>query len=170
LLWYRERCFVQHRWAVCALTVTILTVVPSWAAACVCVESKGLAADYREARAVFAGTVVALEIVRKQVEGHVLEDMVATFKVGRRWKGPKKAHLRIRTCGTQTMICTCGTNFRLGAHFVVFAVEAPMVTGSCQRATEYHPGPEPGLEWVGAEELVKHLDRLAGPASKVTEK
>lgn len=141
--------------------VAMAAAVPSHVNACVCEQSQGLAADVRAAEAVFAGTVVALDVVRDQVGAHNSEDMVATFKVKRRWKGPDKNILRVRTCGTQTMICTCGTDFRLGAHFVVFAVDKPLFTSSCQRTTEYQVVDyEPGMEWLGVEDLVRDLDAL----------
>jgi hypothetical protein len=146
-----------------AILTMLLVVPPAPAGACVCYESAGLEADYREAVAVFAGQIVALEVAEAKSGDHVNEDMVATLKVTRRWKGPKDALLRVRTCGTQTMICTCGTNFELGAHFVVFAVGAPLATGSCQRTQAYTPVPAtPGLEWVGVEKLVEELDVLSG--------
>lgn len=129
--------------------------------ACVCYESAGLEADFREAAAVFAGKVVAVEIATVTVADRQEEVMVATIKVARRWKGPKDELVRVRTCGTQEMICTCGTNFRLGSHFVVFAVGKPLQTGSCQRTRAYTSMPqEPGIEWLGAEDLVRDLDAL----------
>lgn len=140
----------------------LLVARPVPAGACVCYESEGLTADFREAAAVFAGRVVALEIAEVKVGDHLEEEMVATLKVERRWKGPGSALLRIRTCGTQTMLCTCGTDFQLGAHFVVFAVGKPLGTGSCQRTRLYTPVPgEPGMEWLGAEDLVRELGELA---------
>ena len=59
--------------------------------ACVCYESNGLAADFHDAAAVFAGKVVALEVTEVKVDGQVDENMVATLKVERHWKGPKDA-------------------------------------------------------------------------------
>jgi hypothetical protein len=88
--------------------------------------------------------------------------MIATFRVERRWKGAPGKVVRVRTCGTQTSVCTCGTDFRLGASLVVFAVGNPLSTGSCQRTTEYHKVEnEPDMKWLGAEELVRALDALA---------
>jgi hypothetical protein len=133
------------------------------ALACVCYESEGLAADFREASAVFAGRVVALEIVTRKIDGRAEEETVATLEVLRRWKGSSDSKLRVRTCGTQTMICTCGTHFELGAYFVVFAQGEPLETGSCQRTRSYTPVPhEPEYEWLGAEDLVQQLDALVG--------
>jgi hypothetical protein len=131
------------------------------AQACVCSESSGLEADYREAEAVFAGKVVALQIATVEIAGQVDEQMVATLRVERRWKGPRGAEIRVRTCGTQEMLCTCGTDFELGAHFVVFAVGKPLSTGSCQRTRRYQRVPgEARFQWVGAEDLVRDLDAL----------
>ncbi len=129
--------------------------------ACVCFESRDLAADYSEAEAVFAGRVVALHVATIKTGGYADEVMVATFAVERRWKGPKGARIRVLTCGTQEMSCTCGTEFQLGAHFVVFAVGKPLATGSCQRTRRYHrlPG-DAEVQWAGAEDLVRNLDAL----------
>ena len=130
------------------------------APACVCYESHGLKADFADAAAVFAGQVVALQIAPDAAGG---EQTIATFRVERRWKGPKDAEIRVRTCGTQEMICTCGNDFPLGAHFVVFALGTPLSTSSCQRTRRYNRVPgDLGLQWVGAEDLVRDLDQLAG--------
>lgn len=59
--------------------------------------------------------------------------MVATFAVERRWKGPTMRRLRVQTCGTQAMLCTCGFDFQLGQRYVVFADGKPPETSSCNR-------------------------------------
>ena len=150
------------------VSLTLLPVLLAPASptgACVCYESAGLEADYREAAAVFAGKVVGLEVVTTTIAGHLDEEMVATLRVERHWKGPKSAEIRVRTCGTQEMLCTCGTDFQLGARFVVFAVGKPLSTGSCQRTRRYQRVPEEtGLQWLGAEDLVHTLDVLSGAA------
>jgi hypothetical protein len=144
------------------LSVALLSVLlPASATACVCYESEGLAAEYEKARAVFAGRVIALHAVGLNSTLGA-GDMVATIEVRRRWKGPKEKLIRVRTCGTQATVCTCGTDFRLGAHYVVFGVGEPLATGSCQPTREYTPvRSEPGMDWLGVEDLVKELDRLA---------
>lgn len=144
----------------CLTLSAVLLASTRPAAACVCYESAGLQADYREATAVFAGQVVALQIVSTRVAGTVEEQTVATLRVERRWKGPKDREIRVRTCGTQEMFCTCGTDFRLGAHFVVFAIGKPLATGSCQRTRRYDRVPEAGLLWNGVEDLVRDLEAL----------
>jgi hypothetical protein len=145
-----------------AVLTTLLVARPVPAAACVCSESRGLEADYLEAAAVFAGKVVALEIAEVKVGDQVNEDMVATLRVERLWRGRKDTLLRVRTCGTQTMLRTCGTDFEVGAHFIVFALGTPLSTSSCQRTQRYTTAPgEPGLEWLGVEQLVRELDALS---------
>jgi hypothetical protein len=131
------------------------------AQACVCDESPGLEADYREAAAVFAGRVVALHVVAAKSGGNSGEQMVATLVVERRWKGPNTREIQVRTCGTQEMLCTCGTDFELGGRFVIFAAGKPLSTDSCQRTRRYQriPG-DTKLQWVGAEDLVRDLDAL----------
>jgi hypothetical protein len=145
-----------------ALALLALLLSPaSRAEACVCNDSGDLAADYREAAAVFAGRVVAFEVVTSKIAGREEEEMVATLEVERRWNGPKAGKIRVRTCGTQEMLCTCGTDFRLGARFIVFAVDAPLYTGSCQRTREYQRiRGDASLQWLGAEDLVRDLDAL----------
>ena len=143
------------------LTLSAMLLAAGQAGACVCYESSGLEADFREAAAVFAGRVVALQTATTKSAGKVEEEMVATLSVERRWKGPKNAEIRVRTCGTQEMLCTCGTDFQLGARFVVFAVGKPLSTSSCQRTRRYNRVPgEVGMQWLGAEELVQGLDAL----------
>ena len=108
---------------------------------------------------------MALRIVTARIDGDTLENMEATFRVQRRWKGPKDALVRVRTCGTQEMLCTCGTDFRLGAHFAVFAVGHPLSTGSCQRTRGYtYIRDEASAQWLGAEDLIRDLDGLATQA------
>jgi hypothetical protein len=153
---------VKQQLARAALLLLLMTARVKGAYACVCYESAGLAADVAEAKAVFAGKVVALETVTATVAGHETENMVAVIRVTRRWKGPKDKVIRVQTCGTQDMICTCGTDFRLGGSYVVFGVGDPLGTGSCQRTQVYTPiSSEPGMEWLGAEDLVRDLDALA---------
>ena len=59
--------------------------------------------------------------------------MVATLRVERRWKGPRTSLVRVRTCGTQAAVCTCGFDFQLGARYVVFASGSRLETTSCDR-------------------------------------
>jgi hypothetical protein len=120
------------------------------ASACVCVDGGPLAEQYRSADAVFIGRIIALEIETVRVEGQEIHHMVATFRVERRWKGPKKSKLRVGTCGTQTENCTCGINFQLGGSYVVFAKGKPLKTGSCQ--------PTDGVE--SATETIQELEAL----------
>jgi hypothetical protein len=131
------------------------------AQACVCGESSGLEADYREAEAVFAGRIVALQVAAAKAGDNTDEHMVATVVVERRWKGPKTREIQVRTCGTQEMLCTCSTDFELGGRFVIFATGKPLSTNSCQRTRRYQriPG-DATLQWVGAEDLVRDLDAL----------
>ena len=148
------------------LLVLLAVGLPGRAAACVCFESEGLRADFGEARAVFAGRVVALQVVSNRA-GDPMGDMVATLELKRHWKGPKKKLLQVRTCGTQTAICTCGTHFELGAHYIVFGVGTPLGTSGCQRTRAYTPvTAEPGLEWLGVEDLVRELDQIAAPGAR----
>ena len=149
--------------AAVAVFVAALFLLPLRSAhPCVCYESEGLAADFGEAKAVVAGKIVALEIATVTVGGTSSEDMVATVRVERRWKGPKDALLRVRTCGTQETLCTCGTDFRVGGYFLIFAAGKPLATSSCQRTRSYSSVPdEAGAQWLGVEDLVRDLDALA---------
>ncbi len=122
------------------------------AGACVCADLGSLADEYHRSGAVFIGRIVSLEISAKVVEGHRIENMVATFDVERRWKGPSVRRLRVQTCGTQTLICTCGADFQLGQRYVVFAEGKPLATSSCNRTT---------IADTAGDELLKGLDAVA---------
>jgi hypothetical protein len=129
------------------------------ARACTCFGSDDLAADVREADSVFAGEVVALELLETKVGDAVLRDMVATFRVSRRWKGVQGDRVKVKTCGTQTEICSCGVAFELGKRFVVFASGEPLVTGGCTRTQAFIAAPgSPDFQWMGVEDLVRALD------------
>jgi hypothetical protein len=149
--------------AAVAIFVAAIFLLPLRSAhPCVCYESEGLAADFAEAKSVVAGKIIALEIATVTVEGHSSEDMVATVRVERHWKGPKDTLLRVRTCGTQETLCTCGTDFRLGGHFLIFAAGTPLATSTCQRTRSYSSVPdEPSAQWLGVEDLIRDLDALA---------
>ena len=122
------------------------------AAACVCADLGTVADEYRQSRAVFIGRIVSLEISTKVVKGNRIEDMIATFDVERRWKGPSVRRLRVQTCGTQTQLCTCGADFQLGQRYVVFAEGKALQTSSCNRTTAAD---------IAGEDLMKGLDALA---------
>lgn len=136
--------------------------------ACVCADLGSLADEYHHSNAVFVGRIVSLEISSKVIDGETIENMTATFDVERRWKGPSVRRLRVQTCGTQAMACTCGFNFQLGVRYVVFAEGKPLKTSSCNRnailpqipqaeATEIRAA---GAELPG-DHLLKELDAIA---------
>ena len=77
--------------------------------------------------------------------------MVATFNVERRWKGAQGRTVRVRTCGTQTMICTCGVDFQIGQRYVVLAACNSLETDICW----------PTQTADGAENIIKELDIAA---------
>ena len=122
------------------------------ASACVCADLGSLADEYRRSSAAFVGRIVSLEISTKVVEGHRIENMVATFEVERRWKGPSVRRLRVQTCGTQMLVCTCGVDFQLGQRYIVFAEGKPLQTSSCNRTT---------IADAAGEDLLKDLDGVA---------
>ena len=109
------------------------------ASACLCAEQGSLADEYRQSRAVFVGRIVSIELATTSLNGDRAENMIATFEIERRWKGPAVRRLRVQTCGTQMMICTCGADFQLGQRYVVFANGKRLETGSCSRTTIVNP-------------------------------
>jgi hypothetical protein len=130
--------------------------------ACVCAKSEGLDADFRDADAVFVGRVTALEIRTPPGGDGQDANTVATFKVERRWKGPATERIRVATCGTQEIICTCGSDFLLGGRYIVFATGKVLSTGSCGRTQRlgFKIRGHPELDWAGVEDLVKQLDAI----------
>ncbi len=115
------------------LATTVAIFVAADALPCVCPESGDVSAAYRQAAAVFVGRVVTLEVAPNPAREPGEDDMVATLRVERLWKGPRTSTLRVRTCGTQAAACTCGFDFQLGARYVVFASGKRLETTSCDR-------------------------------------
>jgi len=139
-------------WRLCLACVVVIVCAARPAGACACADMGSLADEYRQSDAVFVGRIVSIEISAEVVKGHRIEHMTATFKVERRWKGPSVRRLRVGTCGTQTMVCTCGVDFQLGQRYVVFAEGKPLTTSSCNRTT---------LADTADNELLKSLDAAA---------
>ena len=136
----------------CLACVVVILCAARPAGACVCADLGSLADEYRRSSAVFVGRIVSLEISTKVIEGDRIENMVATFDVERRWKGPSVRRLRVQTCGTQMLVCTCGVDFQLGQRYVVFAEGKPLQTSSCNRTT---------ITDTAGEDLLKGLDAVA---------
>jgi hypothetical protein len=151
------------KWFGCLTIVgSIVVAGASPSDACICVKSEGLEADFREAGAVFAGRVIALEIHTHPGDDERTEYTVAIFAVERRWRGPTSKRIRVTTCGTQEMICTCGSDFVLGGRYLVFAEGKELWAGSCGRTKRLglKIREHPELDWLGAEDLVKQLDAM----------
>ena len=136
--------------------------------ACVCADLGSLADEYHHSSAVFVGRIVSLEISSKVIEGETIENMIATFDVERRCKGPSVRRLRVQTCGTQALVCTCGFNFQLGERYVVFAEGKPFKTSSCNRNSILPQLPQGEAAKIRAaggvlpgDDLLKELDAIA---------
>lgn len=140
-------------WRFCLACIVAVVCAARPAAACACADLGSLADEYRRSGAVFVGRIVSVEISTRVHEGHRVENMIATFYVERRWKGPHARRLRVRTCGTQTQVCTCGADFQLGQRYVVFAEGKPLETSSCNRTT---------VADAAGEDLLRGLDAVAG--------
>jgi hypothetical protein len=133
------------------LCVFLLLTPAEWLSACVCGERGTVAEAFKAARVVFVGRVVALEVKPFVVAGRSEEGTVATFEIERGWKGASRGKVRIRTCGTQVMVCTCGVDLQLGERYVVFAAGNPLETSQCD-ATDLA---------AAASELIGNIERLA---------
>jgi hypothetical protein len=120
--------------------------------ACTCSDLGSLADEYRHSSAVFVGRIVSLKNSSKVIDGVTVENMIATFDVGRRWKGPTVRRLRVQTCGTQKLVCTCGVDFQLGQRYLIFADGNPLQTSSCNRTK---------IARSAGKNLIKALDALA---------
>ncbi|MEA2203725.1 MAG: hypothetical protein QOE77_501 [Blastocatellia bacterium] len=137
-------------------------------AACTCPDLGSLADEYHHSSAVFVGRIVSIEIYSEIIGGEKIEHMIATFAVERRWKGPTLARLRVQTCGTQALVCTCGFNFQLGERYVVFAAGKPLKTSSCNRNVilpQLPRGEATKIRAAGGvlpgDDLLKDLDAIA---------
>jgi hypothetical protein len=148
------------------IVVIVCTARP--VGACVCADMGSLADEYYHSSAVFTGRIVSLEISSKVIDGETFENMIATFAVEQRWKGLAVRRLRVGTCGTQTLVCTCGVDFKLGERYVIFAVGTPLTTSSCNRNAflpQLPKGEAPKIRAEGYElpgdDLIKELNALA---------
>ena len=153
-------------WILACILATIWIARP--VAACTCSDLGSVAEEYRQSSAVFVGRIVSMEVSSKIIKGERVESMIATFVVERRWKGSSFRRLRVQTCGTQTMVCTCGADFRLGQRYVVFAGGKPLQTSSCNRNTilaQLPKGEAERLRATGAalpgDDLLRELDEIA---------
>jgi len=138
------------------------------ASACVCADLGSLSDEYHHSSAVFVGRIVSLEISSQVINGEKFENTIATFNVERRWKGPTVRRLRVQTCGTQALVCTCGFNFQLGQRYVVFADGRPLQTSSCNRTTDLLQLPQGEAAKIRAagytlpgDDLIGALDAIA---------
>ena len=148
------------------IVAIVFTVRP--ASACTCADLGSLTDEYHHSRAVFVGRIVSLEISSKVINGETIENMIATFAVERRWKGPTLRRLRVQTCGTQALVCTCGFDFQLGQLYVVFADGKPLQTSSCNRNAILPQLPQGEATKIRAaggvlpgDDLLKDLDAIA---------
>ena len=132
------------RAAACMVAVLAVARVAS---PCVCAELGPFEKQVRDASAVFLGRVVRLELTASAAGG---DDMIATIRVERRWKGPRARELQVKTCGTQVMICTCGVDFQLGERYLVVAAGKPLETSICYRTTLA----------VGSDEEIRALEAM----------
>jgi len=138
-----------------ASSVVTMFLAPD-VSACVCTESGDISAQYGQAAAVFVGRVVALEVAPNPARASGEDDMVATLRVERRWKGPRTRTIRVRTCGTQAVGCTCGFDFQLGARYVVFATGRRLETTSCDRTRLA----------LAADDIIRDAERLSKEAAR----
>jgi hypothetical protein len=85
--------------------------------------------DFKNARAVFVGTVASTKPMRTDDRG---VDTVAGFVVERQWKGPLRKTLDVMTCGTiDGPACLVGVLFQPGERYLVFAYRDRLETTNC---------------------------------------
>ena len=149
------------------LCIVVIICAAGRVDACTCVDMGSLADEYHHSSAVFLGQIVSLEISTKVIDGERFENMIATFNVERRWKGPTVRRLRVQTCGTQALVCTCGFDFQLGQRYVIFADGTPLKTSSCNRSAslpQLPPGEATKIRRGGGvlpgDDLLKDLDAI----------
>jgi hypothetical protein len=156
---------IQRLFLLCIFAI-LCTARP--ASACTCADLGSLTDEYHHSSAVFVGRIVSLQISSKLINGERIESMIATFDVERRWKGPTFRRLRVQTCGTQALVCTCGFDFQLGQRYVVFADGKPFQTSSCNRNAILPQLPQGEAAKIRAaggvlpgDDLLKDLDAIA---------
>ena len=139
-------------WRLCLVCIFAILCTARSVDACACADLGSLADEYHKSSAVFIGRIGAIEISTRVYKGDKIDKMVATFEVEQRWKGPARRRLQVRTCGTQTFVCTCGADFQLGQRYVVFAEGKMLETSSCNRTAIANPA---------GDDLLKDLDAIA---------
>jgi hypothetical protein len=87
---------------------------------------------YKDARAVFVGTVLATNVVRP-AEGSDPADThtKVTLRIERRWKGARQKTTSVTTCGGDDVLCVTGADFAVGGRYFMFAFGAELDTSVC---------------------------------------
>jgi hypothetical protein len=114
------------------------------ARSCAVAESIGM--EFKHSAAVFVGRVKSTDVAHGP-HGTFDVQTVATFDVERWWKGPQTKTVKVRSCGTQDVVCITGIDFKPGDRYVVFATGRPLETTVCQR-TELVNDAAATLKWL----------------------
>jgi len=128
---HRKRALGSNAWLLAMVFVLGATVAAS---ACSCAPSLDVDQELHRADAVFAGRVVALELVLSSdpAIGVSLEQLRATLSVHSAWKGDVGEQTVVYTVFT---CCVCGFRFEIGEEYLVYAIEqdGELHTSICTR-------------------------------------
>lgn len=105
--------------------------------ACSCASEADALLALEKADAVFAGRVVALELVTRFDEDPTVsfttEDLMVTVAVHSRWKGDAADQMVLYTAFT---CCVCGFSFQIGEEYLIYAYaneDGTLRTSMCSR-------------------------------------
>jgi hypothetical protein len=116
------------------LLLLTLLINPAPLFACSCAPPPPPAAALAEATAVFAGTVINIEVEDGEIFSSA-DPVAVTFEVATVWKGPVQQTLLVTTARDSA---SCGYSFEVGQSYLVYAYDAEdaLQTGLCSRTTD----------------------------------
>jgi hypothetical protein len=108
---------------------------PLPAHACSCVVASPPETALRESSAVFSGIVLSVREPNNHRIRSSADPVEVTFRVTEIWKGVDTDRLTVRTAASTA---SCGFEFALGQHYIVYAQDTPngLATGLCTRTAE----------------------------------
>lgn len=154
---------------------TMMTLFPSYGAACSCAQPPGVKEELSQSKAVFSGKVMEIE-EKKSVTGFTTKS--ALFEVKEAWKGVSQSQIKVTTGAGGG---DCGYDFKAGQSYLVYANGSDMYGSNkltvilCSRTAEISaaqddlailgegqvPGEKVDLQKAGANNVVIVLTSVA---------